>query len=112
VPLERRDSLLYNLPRIPVVHDRDEFWLRKCGPERLRSEERPATPAPIRMPLPSYWPILLAGSLVVTAAAALISVEQVVLGGLLTLLYLPLRDRMRLTLRTDGESLGIKEFAT
>jgi len=37
------------------------------------------------MPPPSYWPILLAASMLVMLSGALISIYQVVLGGLLTL---------------------------
>ena len=36
------------------------------------------------MPPPSYWPILLAASMLFMMSGALISIYQVVLGGLLT----------------------------
>jgi len=74
--------------RIPMVHAPDEFWLRKHGGEG----ESPPThavlepPEPIHVPPPSYWPILLAASLLLMMAGALISIDQVVIGGLLTLL--------------------------
>ncbi len=78
----------WNFDRIPTVHGRDELWLRKHGDERGR---RPASdvaraPEPIHVPPPSYWPILLAASLLVMMAGALISIDQVVIGGLLTVL--------------------------
>jgi hypothetical protein len=38
------------------------------------------------MPPPSYWPLLLAASLLVMVAGVLVGIEQVVIGGLLTLL--------------------------
>jgi len=38
------------------------------------------------MPPPSYWPILVAASLLVMMAGFLLTIEQVVIGGLLTLL--------------------------
>jgi hypothetical protein len=37
------------------------------------------------VPEPSYWPILLAASLLVMVAGLLVGMEQVVIGGLLTL---------------------------
>jgi cytochrome c oxidase subunit I len=78
----------WNFDRIPTVHGRDEFWLRKHGNERgwrpggdvARGSE------PIHVPPSSYWPILLAATLLVTMAGALISIDQVVIGGLLTVL--------------------------
>src|SRR4029078_6398309 len=72
----------WNFSRIPIVRDRDELSLRKHGdeagrmcvggesggaggaafflPEPLPAESRLE---PIHMPRPSFWPILLAGSL-------------------------------------------------
>jgi cytochrome c oxidase subunit 1 len=79
----------WNFARIPTVHDRDELWLRKYGHEagrrRPAEPEHPERPEPIHMPRPSVWPLLLAGSLLVMVAGALISIEQVVIGGVLTL---------------------------
>ena len=42
--------------------------------------------APIHMPPASYWPILVAASLLVMMVGFLTKTEQVVIGGLLTLL--------------------------
>jgi cytochrome c oxidase subunit 1 len=76
--------LLYNFARLPIVHDRDEFWSRKYGRLAERGEEEDGLLAPIHVPPSSYWPILLAASLFVTASGALVSIVQVVIGGLLT----------------------------
>ena len=78
----------WNFARIPTVHDRDEFWLRKHGGKdgSLPTHAVLEPPDPIHVPPPSYWPILLAASLLVMMAGALISIDQVVIGGLLTLL--------------------------
>ena len=78
----------WNFARIPTVHDRDDFWLRKHGGEdgSLPTHAVLEPPEPIHVPPPSYWPILLAAGLLVMMAGALISIDQVVIGGLLTLL--------------------------
>ena len=79
----------WNFDRIPTVHGRDEFWLRKHGDaagRRPAAAVREGVPGPIHMPPPSYWPALVAASLLVMMAGALISIDQVVIGGLLTLL--------------------------
>jgi cytochrome c oxidase subunit 1 len=77
----------YNFARIPHVHDRDEFWLEKYGND-AGIRPRPAPPGPpeaIHLPPPSYWPILLAASLLVMVSGVLLSLEQVIVGGLLTI---------------------------
>jgi cytochrome c oxidase subunit 1 len=78
----------WNFNRIPTVHGRDELWLRKYGDETGRRPSDPVRqgPEPIHMPPPSYWPLLLAASLLVMVAGVLVGIEQVVIGGLLTLL--------------------------
>jgi cytochrome c oxidase subunit 1 len=78
----------WNFDRIPTVHGRDEFWLRKHGDERGwgPGDDVARTSEPIHVPPSSYWPILLAASLLVMMAGALISINQVVIGGLLTVL--------------------------
>jgi len=78
----------WNFSRIPTVHGRDEFWVRKHADEggRRPPVTVPTAPQPIHMPPPSYWPILVAASLLVMMAGFLIRTEQVVIGGLLTLL--------------------------
>jgi cytochrome c oxidase subunit 1 len=80
----------WNFSRIPIVRDRDEVWLRKYGDEadrRLAAEPLPAEPPlePIHVPRPSFWPILLAGSLLVMVGGLLIGIVPVVIGGMLTL---------------------------
>lgn len=76
----------WNFDRIPTVHGRDEFWLRKYGDDAGR---RPTDPHPgpeaIHVPEPSYWPILLAASLLVMVAGLLVGIKPVVAGVLLTL---------------------------
>ena len=81
---------IYNFGVIPAVHGRDELWLQKHG-DGHGGTPTPRTPAPTReglasihMPPPSYWPILLAASMLFMMSGALISIYQVVLGGLLT----------------------------
>jgi cytochrome c oxidase subunit 1 len=77
---------VWNFSRIPTVHGRDEFWLRKHGDDAGQRPTDPhARPEPIHVPEPSYWPILLATSLLVMVAGLLVAMEQVVVGGLLTL---------------------------
>ncbi|MEK7838500.1 MAG: cbb3-type cytochrome c oxidase subunit I, partial [candidate division NC10 bacterium] len=81
---------VYNFGVIPAVHGRDELWLQKHG-DGHGGTPAPRPPAPTRqdlasihMPPPSYWPILLAASMLFMMSGALISIYQVVLGGLLT----------------------------
>ena len=73
----------YNFARLPTVRDRDEFWVQKGD----RGTDRPAPPSgppgPIHMPPPSWWPILLAASLLLMASGALVSIDQVIAGGVL-----------------------------
>jgi len=81
---------VYNFAVVPAVQDRDDFWLQKYGDEhggkpRKAPAPRPEDIAAIHMPPPSYWPILLAGGLLFMLAGALVSIYQVILGGLLTL---------------------------
>jgi cytochrome c oxidase subunit 1 len=78
----------WNFTRLPTVHDRDEFWLRKYGagasPWGPAEPEYPEGSEPIHMPRPSVWPVLLAASLLLMVGGALIGIEPVVIGGLLT----------------------------
>jgi cytochrome c oxidase subunit 1 len=81
---------VYNFATIPTVHDRDDFWVAKYGdghgtPPRKVVPAPPVNPASIHMPPPSYWPILLAAAIAFTISGLLISMYQVILGGLLTL---------------------------
>jgi cytochrome c oxidase subunit I len=91
---------VYDFARLPVVHGRDEFWSRKY--ERLaEGDSRDEAVTPIHVPSPSYWPILLAGSLLLMASGALLSVAQVVIGGLLTI-YCIVRFAMEFHRRPHG----------
>jgi len=82
---------VYNFARVPEVHDRDDFWLQKHG-DGHGGAPRP-TPAPvtaaeiaaIHMPSSSYWPVLLALAMAMMISGLLISMYQVIVGGLLTL---------------------------
>ena len=81
---------VYNFATVPVVHDRDDFWAQKYGdghgtPPRKGAAGPVEDPASIHMPPPSYWPILLAGAFFVMMSGILVSIYQVVAGGLLTL---------------------------
>src|SRR6266542_3204223 len=82
---------VYNVARIPAVHDRDEFWLQKNGDGhggKPASRPPAATPqdiAAIHMPAPSYWPLVLALALAVMVSGMLVSTYQIIVGGLLTL---------------------------
>ncbi|HET8577265.1 MAG TPA: cytochrome c oxidase subunit I [Methylomirabilota bacterium] len=82
---------VYNFARIPTVHHRDDFWAQKHGdghggkPAGRAPAVSKADIASIHMPPPSYWPILLAAALVFMVGGLLISMYQVILGGLLTL---------------------------
>jgi len=82
---------VYNFAVIPTVHGRDELWLQKYGDDHGgQRAAKPPVPsaqdiASIHMPPPSYWPILLAVALLVMVSGLMISMWQVVIGGLLTL---------------------------
>jgi cytochrome c oxidase subunit 1 len=82
---------VYNFAVIPTVHGRDELWLEKHG-DGHGGPPAPRPPVPtkedlaaIHMPPPSFWPIVLAGAMLVTLSGFLVSHVQVVVGGLLTL---------------------------
>jgi cytochrome c oxidase subunit 1 len=83
---------VYNFAIEPTVHDRDAFWLQKNGDGHGGApapRPRAATPqdiAAIHMPAPSYWPILLALAIACMLSGLLISMYQVIAGGLLTLI--------------------------
>ncbi len=81
---------VYNFAVVPVVHDRDEFWVQKYGdghgaPRRTRVPTPALDPQSIHMPPPSHWPILLAGAFLFMMLGALVSIYQVIVGGFLTL---------------------------
>jgi cytochrome c oxidase subunit 1 len=81
---------VYNFAVVPVVHDRDDFWVQKYGdghgaPPKKAAPPAHVDPSSIHMPPPSFWPIVLAGAMFVMFSGALISIYQVVVGGLLTL---------------------------
>jgi cytochrome c oxidase subunit I len=85
---------VYNFARVPQVHDRDELWLQKHGDGHGGAP--PPKPAPvtaaeiaaIHMPPSSYWPILLGLAMAMMISGLLISMYQVIGGGLLTLLFM------------------------
>jgi cytochrome c oxidase subunit I len=85
---------VYNFAVEPTVHDRDEFWLEKYGDGhggKPLPKARAATPqdiAAIHMPSPSYWPLLLAIAITIMLSGLLISMYQVIVGGLLTLILM------------------------
>ncbi len=78
----------WNFTRIPRIHDRDDFWLRKHGDEHgTRRRDLPETSSdPIHIPFPSCWPLLAAISLLVMMSGFLTSIVQVMFGAALTLL--------------------------
>ena len=81
---------VYNFATLPTVHDRDDFWIAKYGdghgtPPRKAAPAAHVDPKSIHMPPPSYWPLLLAAAIAFTISGLLISMYQVILGGLLTL---------------------------
>jgi cytochrome c oxidase subunit 1 len=83
---------LYNFAVVPTVHGRDELWLQKHGDEEHGAGPVPKAPAPTRedlaaihLPPPSYWPILLAGALLIMLSGVIISTAQIIVGGLLVL---------------------------
>jgi cytochrome c oxidase subunit 1 len=75
----------YNFAHLPTVSDRDDLWVRKTGCGAARPAPPAGRPEPIHMPPPSWWPILLAASLLLMVTGALISIVQVIVGGLLAL---------------------------
>jgi cytochrome c oxidase subunit 1 len=82
---------VYNFARVPQVHDRDDLWLQKHGDGHggaPRPKPAPVTAAEIaaiHMPPPSLWPLVLAVAMAVMISGLLISMYQVIIGGLLTL---------------------------
>jgi len=85
---------VYNFARVPQVHDRDDFWLQKYGDGHgggPRPKPAPVTAAEIaaiHMPPTSFWPLVLALALAVMVSGLLISMYQVAVGGLLTLVFM------------------------
>ncbi len=97
---------VYNFAVVPVVHDRDDFWVQKYGdghgtPPRKKVAAPHVDPASIHMPPPSYWPILLAAAFLFMISGALVSIYQVVLGGFLTL-YCMIRFMLEYHHQTDA----------
>jgi len=82
---------VYNFSRVPTIHERDDFWAEKYGsshggaPRPKPSPVTAAEIAAIHMPPPSYWPLILAFGLLVMLSGLLVSMVQVVVGGLWTL---------------------------
>ncbi|HUM16083.1 MAG TPA: cbb3-type cytochrome c oxidase subunit I, partial [Candidatus Nitrosotalea sp.] len=98
---------VYNFARVPHVHDRDDFWLQKHGDghgSAPRPKPAPVTAAEIaaiHMPSTSYWPLLLALAMTVMISGLMISMYQVIVGGLLTL-YLMYKFAMELHRPAEG----------
>jgi len=82
---------VYNFSRVPTIHQRDDFWAEKHGdghggpPRPKPSPVTAAEIAAIHMPPPSYWPLILAFGLLIMLSGLLVSMVQVVVGGLWTL---------------------------
>jgi cytochrome c oxidase subunit 1 len=85
---------VYNFARLPQVQDRDDFWLQKYGdghggaPRPKGGPVTAAEIAAIHMPPTSYWPLLLAIALAVMVSGLMISMVQVAIGGVLTLVLM------------------------
>ncbi len=98
---------IYNFARVPQVQDRDDFWLQKHGDGHggaPRPKPAPVTAAEIaaiHMPPSSFWPILLALAMAMMISGLLISMYQVIVGGLLTL-FLMYRFAMEHHRPADG----------
>ena len=100
---------VYNFARVPHVHGRDDYWLQKYGdghggePRAKPSPVTAAEIASIHMPSPSYWPLLLALALTFMVSGLMISMYQVIVGGLLTL-YLMYKFAMELHRPAPGHA--------
>jgi len=72
----------HDFDAIPPVYGRDSFWREKYGPRR----GAPATEshAPLHVPAPSHWPIMVALGMGIAAVGALTHVSFVVVGVLWT----------------------------
>jgi cytochrome c oxidase subunit 1 len=70
----------YNFARIPSVRHRDELWALKTG--RVRAEPSPSRPEEIHLPPPSFYPIIVAAGILVTATGALTHLALVAAGAL------------------------------
>jgi len=79
---------VHNFDAIPPVYGRDTFWREKYGDSRGR-KPTPLPPRPdphgIHMPAPSFWPLVTALGIVITAAGALTHLAVVVLGAVVVL---------------------------
>jgi len=85
---------VYNFARVPHVQDRDDLWLQKYGDGHGGAPRPKAAPvtaaeiAAIHMPPSSFWPILLGLAMAMMISGLLISMYQVIVGGLLTLFFM------------------------
>ena len=70
----------YNFRHIPTVHHRDELWALKTG--RTPPETAPPPAREIHLPLPSFYPIVVAAGVLLGATGALIHLALVVAGAL------------------------------
>ncbi len=82
---------VYNFAVVPTAHERDSFWVQKYGDGhggKPSAPTRPATAqdiASIHIPSPSYWPLVLAISIALMIAGLIISMVQVAVFGVLTI---------------------------
>jgi cytochrome c oxidase subunit 1 len=79
---------VYNYGVIPVVNSRYPAWDTKRGSGHIGAETPPSEPDPdahhsIHMPNPSYWPILLAAGLVLTACGLIFHQVFILLGAMI-----------------------------
>ena len=78
----------HDFDTIPPVYSRDSFWREKHG-DRFGLKPTPLPVAPdahgIHLPTPSYWPVVVAVGIGLTAVGALTHVGLVVLGALLVI---------------------------
>lgn len=75
---------VYNFATTPVIHSRDEFWARKY--EGVPNEDEGAELAPIHLPAPSYFPLLLALAITVAGVGLLFNHTLMAIGLIATLL--------------------------
>jgi len=73
----------HDFDTIPPVYGRDSFWREKHGPRR--GAPPTASDAPLHVPAPSHWPVMIALGMGIAAVGALTHVSIVVIGVLWTI---------------------------